>query len=99
MQLSKARMRVNLLAQGLFSEWRVFAATRAKGRLSLVKERGGGEVRLAHSIDWSRSPSSSSLIARREATKHARVHAIPILCGETKAQYPVVAPHQDPSNC
>src|SRR6266700_7740117 len=40
MQLSKARLRVNLLAQGLLSEWRVFAATRAKGRLSLVKERG-----------------------------------------------------------
>jgi len=67
-----------------------------KGAPLLGEGEGEGEVRLAHPIDWSRSPSSSSLIARRQATKHARVHAIPILCGETKAQYPVVAPHQNP---
>ena len=34
-----------------------------------------------------------------EATKHARVRAIPILCGGTKAQYPVVHPVRTPSNC
>ncbi len=70
-----------------------------KGAPLLGEGEGEGEVRLAHSIDWSRSPSSSSLIARRQATKHARVQAIPILCGETKAQYPVVAPIRTPSNC
>jgi len=42
------------------------------------------------------SASSSSLVARGEATKHARIRATPILCGKTKAQYPVVAPGQNP---
>jgi hypothetical protein len=41
-------------------------------------------------------PSSSPLVARGEPTKHARVGAISILCGKTKAQYAVVAPGQNP---
>src|SRR5713101_6794274 len=73
-------------------------AARAKGRLSLARERERVRVRVALKkplICPNPSPSSSPLVARGEATKHARVRAIPILCGKTKAQYPVVAPGQN----
>jgi len=66
-----------------------------KGRLSLVKERGGwGSTRTFHWL----VPLTFILFPYRKARgdKARKVHAIPILCGETKAQYPVVAPHQDP---
>jgi hypothetical protein len=57
---------------------------------------GEGEVRLAHSSHWSRSPSSLPLSQGERRQSPQGVHAIPILCGETKAQYPVVVPHQNP---
>src|SRR5262249_46417978 len=93
-------MRVNLLARDYFSEWWVFAAARAKGRLSLVKERG--RVRFdSHipTIGLASRLHRIPLIARGEATKHSGFARFRSYAAGPRPNILWLHPIRTPSNC